>query len=94
MSTNIATDDSPRTNDLAYDQGPATLLIVLCIFTIIGSMFTIGRGVLYELFADLADNDYVRGWIYAATGIGTLVGAVMMLLRKLDIAKEGIPAVG
>ena len=84
MSTNIETDDSPRTNDLAQDQGPATLLIVLCIFTIIGSMFTIGRGVLYEFVATLAEHDYVRGWIYAVTGIGTLVGAIMMLSRKLD----------
>jgi len=47
MSANIETDDSPKTTDLAQDKGPATLLIGLCVFTILGSMFTIGRGVLY-----------------------------------------------
>lgn len=62
----------------------ATFLIVLCVLTIIGSIFTIGRAYLYEMISMMDNNsNYLRGWVYAASGIGTLVGAIMMIKRSL-----------
>ena len=59
-------------------------MIILCVGTIIGSIFGILRAWLYEAVAHAADNaEYIRGWIYAIANIGTLTGAVMMLQRKL-----------
>ena len=62
----------------------ASFLIVLCVLTIIGSVFTIGRAYLYEMVSMMDESsNYFRGWIYAGSAIGTLVGAIMMIQRKL-----------
>jgi len=61
-----------------------TFLIVLCVMTILGSLFVMARGFLYEMFSTIGDNEnYNRGWIFFLTGIGTLVGALLMLKRKI-----------
>jgi len=62
----------------------STLLIVLSILTIIGSVFQLFRGMLYELVAAADNNsEYIRGWIYSITAIVTIAGAVMMLMKHL-----------
>lgn len=66
------------------DNGNSSLLTVLCVLTILGSIFTIGRALLYEMFSEFDQNsEYIRGWIYAASAIGTLVGAALMLKKQL-----------
>lgn len=76
--------EDQRANDGIEQKGNASFLIVLCVLTLIGSIFTIGRAYLYEMVSMMGGNsNYIRGWIYAGSGIGTLVGAVMMLQRKL-----------
>jgi hypothetical protein len=62
----------------------ATFLIVLCIFTIIGSVFTMGRAFFYEMISVLDESHtYLRGWVYFASAIGTIVGAFMMIQKKM-----------
>jgi hypothetical protein len=59
-------------------------LILLCVLTIIGSVFTIGRALLYELVSSMSHgSDYSRGWTYAGSAIGTIIGAILMLKKKL-----------
>jgi len=71
--------------DVNRQKSNASFLIVLCVLTIIGSVFTIGRAYLYEMVSMMdGHNNYIRGWIYAGSAIGTLVGAVMMIQRKLN----------
>lgn len=60
-----------------------TLLNVLCVLTIIGSFFTIGRALLYEAIAHAADNEeYIRGWIYGLSSVITIIGAVLMKRKE------------
>ena len=60
-------------------------ITVLCILTIVGSVFTMWRGLLYEAVAGVADNDeFIRGWIYIISSIGTIVGAIFMLNKKIN----------
>ena len=62
----------------------ATFLIVLCIFTIIGSVFTMGRAFFYEMISVLDESHtYIRGWVYFGSAIGTIVGAFMMIQKKM-----------
>lgn len=63
-------------------QVSSTMLTTLCILTIVGSMFTIGRALLYEIIASIGSGGYYRGWIYTITSIGTISGAVLMLQRR------------
>lgn len=67
-------------NDLIKNKG--MFLTVLCVLTIIGSIFGIARGWLYELVSTVGNDDYFRGWIYIFANIGTLAGAILMLKRK------------
>ncbi|MFY0603296.1 MAG: zinc ribbon domain-containing protein [Flavobacteriaceae bacterium] len=63
----------------------SSLLMVLCILTILGSVFTIIRALLYEAFSEFdRSSEYIRGWIYAASAIGTLTGAIMMIKKQLN----------
>ena len=65
-------------------QTPA-IVIVLCVFTILGSVGGIVRGLFYETIANIGSNtEYWRGYAFALVNIGTLVGAIMMLMRKLN----------
>ena len=62
----------------------ATFLIVLCIFTIIGSVFTMGRAFFYEMISlSVESHTYLRGWVYFGSAIGTIVGAFMMIQKKI-----------
>lgn len=67
-------------NDLIKSN--TAFLTTLCFLTIVGSLFGIARGWIYEVVSSLGDEGYFRGWIYIITNIGTLVGALMMLKRE------------
>jgi hypothetical protein len=74
-----------RGNNVNLQKSNPTFLMVLCVLTIIGSVFTIGRAYLYEMSSLLgAHSNYIRGWIYVGSSVGTLAGAIMMIKRKLD----------
>lgn len=59
-------------------------LRLLCIFTILGSIFGIFRGLIYEMVTTVGNlnQNYIRGFLYVFTNFGTLVGAILMLLRQ------------
>lgn len=62
----------------------SVMLIILCILTLVGSVFQLFRGMLYELVAAADNNsEYIRGWIYSITAIVTIIGAIMMLQKQL-----------
>jgi hypothetical protein len=62
------------------EKGNATLLLVLCILSLLGSLIGIFRGALYQM---IGDNDYFRGWIFIILNIGTIVGAIYLLQKKV-----------
>ena len=81
--------EDQRANNVNQQKSNATFLMILCVLTIIGSIFTIARAYLYEMVSMIGgelggNSNYIRGWIYACSSIGTLVGAIMMLNRKLN----------
>jgi len=77
--------EDQRANIVNQQKSNASFLIVLCVLTIIGSVFTIGRAYLYEMVSMMDEHsNYIRGWIYAGSAVGTLAGAIMMMQRKLN----------
>ncbi len=76
------TNQNEEQNDLIKSN--TTFLTVLCVLTIIGSLFGIARGWIYELVSSMGNDGYYRGWIYIITNIGTLAGAIMMLKRQIN----------
>jgi hypothetical protein len=74
------TNQNEQQNDLIKSN--TTFLTILCILTIVGSLFGMARGWIYEIVSTVGNDGYFRGWIYIITNIGTLVGAIMMLNRK------------
>ena len=65
------------------NNGSTIFLYILCTLTILGSLFGIARGWLYEMVSGLdSGSDYVRGWIYIITNIGTLAAAIFMMNKK------------
>ena len=65
------------------NNGSTIFLYILCTLTILGSLFGIARGWLYEMVSGLDHgSDYVRGWIYIITNIGTLAAAIIMINKK------------
>ncbi|MGY8913800.1 MAG: hypothetical protein ACKVJF_01785 [Flavobacteriales bacterium] len=76
--------ENQRAVNLIQERERASFLIVLCFLTIMGSLFTMGRAYLYEMIFLMDDqSNYFRGWIYGASSIGTFIGAIMMIQRKL-----------
>lgn len=76
--------ENQRANNINQQSNNASFLMVLCVFTIIGSVFTIGRAFFYEMVSMMDESShYLRGWVYAISAIGTLVGAIMMIQKKL-----------
>ncbi len=65
----------------------SNFITTLCIFSVIGSIFGLLRGMFYEgvssLFEDqLGEPDsFWRGWTYIGLNAGTLIGAIMMFGR-------------
>lgn len=77
--------EDQRANNVNQYKSNASFLIVLCVLTIVGSVFTIGRAYLYEMVSMMGGHsNYIRGWIYAGSAVGTLVGAIMMIQKKLN----------
>ena len=75
------TNQNVEQNDLIKTN--TTFFTILCVLTIVGSLFGIARGWIYELVSTMGDDGYYRGWIYIITSIGTLAGAIMMLKKEL-----------
>ncbi|WP_298539025.1 hypothetical protein [uncultured Aquimarina sp.] len=66
--------------------------IALCVLTILGSLFVIIRGFWYQLFSGIwydqntiLYEEYYRGWLYIISGIGTLIGAIVMVGKRKKI---------
>jgi len=66
--------------------------MALCILTIVGSFLVIVRGFWYQLLSDawydqdlVFNKEYYRGWLYIISGIGTLVGAIIMVSKRKKI---------
>jgi hypothetical protein len=77
--------EDQRANNVNQHKSNASFLIVLCVLTIIGSVFTIGRAYLYEMVSMMdGHSNYIRGWVYAGSAVGTLAGAIMMIQKKLN----------
>jgi len=63
----------------------SAILNTLCVLTLIGSIFTILRAFVYLTIASGQSWDLMtlRGSLYLLTSIGTIIGAVIMLNKKL-----------
>lgn len=61
-------------------------VVTLCILTIMGSILGALRGLFYEMLADFggSSHSFWRGWAYVVLNLGTLVGAIAMLARRID----------
>lgn len=58
-------------------------LTVLCILTLVGSVFGVFRGVFYQAVSEeFGNGGYARGWIYALLNIGTIAAAIIMLNKS------------
>lgn len=65
--------------------GPPTMLTILVIFTIIGSLFSMGKSLFFDTVESyIGFGGSYTYYIYAATCVGTMVGAVLMLSKKLN----------
>ena len=72
-----------ESKSIPVQKKTSTKLKILCALTILGSIFTIGRALLYEIIAHSTNNDeYIRGWIYGLSSIATIIGAIQMLNKK------------
>lgn len=82
------TSQETITTAMSQDTGnkPVVIIIVLAILTICGSIFTIGRALLYELVGSMTSDIGIqtRAVIYVVASVGTIAGAIMMLLKKLS----------
>ena len=62
------------------------ILTTLCILTLIGSLFTVLRALIYLAIASEESWDMmtIRGLLYLLTSIGTFVGAIKMINKKIS----------
>ena len=77
-------EDSNEKREVVYieKRGAPTMLTILVIFTIIGSLFSMGKSLFYDTIQSyFGFGDYMY-YLYAATCVGTMVGAIMMLSKK------------
>lgn len=67
-------------------RASSATLNTLCILTLIGSVFTILRALIYLTIASEESWDLmaIRGTLYLLTSIGTIIGAVGMLSKKMS----------
>lgn len=80
------TSSDPLEQRVASLEGKNTyiLILTLCIFTILGSVFGMFRGIFYMGVAEVAQNEiYQRGVGYIVLNAGTLTGAIIMLCRSM-----------
>ncbi|MEM6685535.1 MAG: hypothetical protein AAF617_07030 [Bacteroidota bacterium] len=75
---------APQPKEVVYVErrGAPTILTILVIFTIIGSLFSMGKSLLYDtVLSYFGQGDFLY-YVYVATCVGTMIGAVMMLSKK------------
>ena len=67
----------------AIPKVKSNTLKVMCVLTIVGSLFAIARAILYEVIANSHDgnDEYIRGWIYGISSVMTIIGAIWMLQK-------------
>lgn len=69
-------------------KGNSAFLTTLCILTLVGYSIGIFRGLLYQSFAvgvppGFGNSEYIRGWLFVIVNIGTIVGAAILLGKKV-----------
>lgn len=77
-------EDSDQRKEVVFVErrGAPTMLTILVIFTIIGSLFSMGKSLFFESVESYFGFGSYMYYIYAATCVGTMVGAIMMLSKK------------
>jgi hypothetical protein len=66
-------------------RASSAILNTLCVLTLIGSVFTILRALIYLTIASGSSKELmmIRGSLYLLSSIGTIIGAVIMLNKKI-----------
>jgi hypothetical protein len=89
MSKNESESPAGQISPALNKRPSSAILDTLCVLTLIGSVFTILRAIVYltissvgpgETWGDLMN---VRGSLYLLTSIGTIIGAVKMLNKEM-----------
>jgi hypothetical protein len=89
MLKNESESPAGQISPVLNKRSSSAILATLCVLTLIGSVFTILRAIVYftissfgagETWADLIN---VRGSLYLLTSIGTIIGAVKMLNKEM-----------
>ncbi|AXG72073.1 hypothetical protein KORDIASMS9_04335 [Kordia sp. SMS9] len=77
-------EDSDQRKEVVFVErrGAPTILTILVIFTIIGSLFSMGKSLLYDSISSYFGMGDFMYYLYAATCVGTMIGAIMMLSKK------------
>ena len=88
MSKNESESPAGQISHALNNRSSSAILNTLCVLTLIGSVFTILRGIVYLTISSggggaWADLMNVRGSLYLLTSIGTIIGAVKMLNKEM-----------
>ena len=88
MSKNESESPAGQISPALNNRSSSAILNTLCVLTLIGSIFTILRGIVYLTISSggggaWADLMNVRGSLYLLTSIGTIIGAVKMLNKEM-----------
>ena len=88
MSKNESESPAGQISPALNNRSSSAILNTLCVLTLIGSVFTILRGIVYLTISSggggaWADLMNVRGSLYLLTSIGTIIGAVKMLNKEM-----------
>ncbi|MGH1388192.1 hypothetical protein [Kordia sp.] len=77
-------EDSNEKKEVVYIErrGAPTMLTILVVFTIIGSLFSMGKSLFYDTVLSYFGAGDFMYYIYVATCVGTMIGAIMMLSKK------------
>ena len=88
MPKNESESPAGQISPALNNRSSSAILNTLCVLTLIGSVFTILRGIVYFTISSggggaWADLMNVRGSLYLLTSIGTIIGAVKMLNKEM-----------
>ena len=88
MPKNESESPAGQISPALNNRSSSAILNTLCVLTLIGSVFTILRGIVYLTISSggggaWADLMNVRGSLYLLTSIGTIIGAVKMLNKEM-----------
>jgi hypothetical protein len=89
MLKNESESPAGQISPVLNKRSSSAILATLCVLTLIGSVFTILRAIVYFTISSVgagetwADSMNVRGSLYLLTSIGTIIGAVKMLNKEM-----------